>query len=677
MTRSTTLLHTLLAAGALLLPVAAGAQSPRKVLIEEATNASCGPCAAQNPTFEAYLARPDNRDLISIVFHSAFPGADVMNAANATMHNGRVSFYSISGVPSALVNGIHPTATFSGGYDGAPSDTIAIAHDVNAVRGTTSPITMTVTSTLDGGAVNGSVKISTIAALSGKRVFVVAVEAHHNYAKAGTNGEKDFYYIARKMLAGDNGAAVTLAAGESMNVPVSYTPDATWDANGMYIVAFVQDPTTKEVLQVETDRTIIKATTPTGMFSAIRKMPAGETFGAELTTSRDGMYTVKVTKSLPAGWTADVKVGDSTIGATGTAMLKSGTSAPLNVSFATANSTSKSGKGSVTVSYSGPGGADWSQKFTLYADNIQALVITRDEGLATISTSYDAALAKGDVIYAIVDHGDEGLFDLHTYPAVVYEVGKGALRASDIAELKDFFTRGGRLFLIGAEIGYGLADPANTDEATPHDEAFMNTYLHATYVRDSNLSTPVKGVAGDPVGDGLSFRINNGVQNEDTPDELAPRDGAVPILYYGSSQGVAGIRYSDAQNRLVYLGFGAEGIGDINQRSLLLKKGIAWLMGPAGVDGGDAAASGMSLGQARPNPASGIAMLSYSINRASHLAADLYNLRGEHVATLADRDAEAGEGMIRIDGAMLPAGVYTAVVNVGGAHITRQVTIVH
>lgn len=27
----------------------------RKVLVEEATNASCGPCAAQNPSFQAWI----------------------------------------------------------------------------------------------------------------------------------------------------------------------------------------------------------------------------------------------------------------------------------------------------------------------------------------------------------------------------------------------------------------------------------------------------------------------------------------------------------------------------------------------------------------------------------------------------------------------------------------------
>lgn len=47
-------------------------QTERLVLIEEATNASCGPCAGQNPGFDALLNQ--NRDkLTAIKYHWYFP----------------------------------------------------------------------------------------------------------------------------------------------------------------------------------------------------------------------------------------------------------------------------------------------------------------------------------------------------------------------------------------------------------------------------------------------------------------------------------------------------------------------------------------------------------------------------------------------------------------------------
>ncbi|HNQ83124.1 MAG TPA: hypothetical protein PKM34_05735 [Bacteroidales bacterium] len=52
-------------------------QSQRMVLIEEATNASCGPCASQNPAFDNLLNQ--NRDILTAIkYHWYFPGYDPM-----------------------------------------------------------------------------------------------------------------------------------------------------------------------------------------------------------------------------------------------------------------------------------------------------------------------------------------------------------------------------------------------------------------------------------------------------------------------------------------------------------------------------------------------------------------------------------------------------------------------
>ncbi|HWA07684.1 MAG TPA: hypothetical protein VG961_14130 [Ignavibacteria bacterium] len=52
-------------------------QFVRKVLFEEATNASCGPCAANNPYLKAYLDEKGD-SIIAIKYHASFPGIDPM-----------------------------------------------------------------------------------------------------------------------------------------------------------------------------------------------------------------------------------------------------------------------------------------------------------------------------------------------------------------------------------------------------------------------------------------------------------------------------------------------------------------------------------------------------------------------------------------------------------------------
>ncbi len=675
MIRRTTLLPAVLLAAAFLLPLAASAQYPRKILIEEATNASCGPCAAQNPFFEYYLSLPHNEeDIIPIIYHSKFPGSDVMNASNPTMHNGRVTYYGINGVPSALVNGRISVAS-GGSYDGAPSDTIALARAVNKVRGTMSPITIRLGQIRNGNDITGAVVVYSAEAIENQVLHIVAVERHHYYTAAGGNGEKDFYYIARKMFPSESGTPLTLAAGETKNFTADYTLDASWNPEEMYFVAFVQDAATKEVMQVGTNRGNIGFSSSTSL-AVMQQNDEPVSWSGDLSTTITGSYTVTIANKTPAGWNVDVRANGESVQTGGTIALQEESATPLRVVITPSSSASKSGKGSVTVTVTGAQGTEFSRTFTVYAKDLTAIVIQKDEGRTDIAPAFETALAGGDVKYAVVERSDEALFDITQYPVVIYEVGKAALTREGIEQLRSYFDKGGRMLLTGAEIGYGLMDPQNTDTVgSPRDASFFNEYLHADYVKDANLSAPIKGLAGDPIGDGLSFSIQNGVKNQDTPDEITPRDGAQPIFYFGSTQSVAGIRYEDAKNRLVYLGFGIEGIGNLQQRAEVLRRSIAWLLS-APASAPVEVASATALNAIRPNPASGSFAVPFQLGRAGHVSIALYDVRGQRVASLADAAFEAGPHTVHADAAMLPAGAYTVVMNAGGAVSTRMVTIV-
>src|SRR5262245_53204171 len=54
------------------------AQSPKYCLIEEFTQASCPPCAAQNPGFEANILEPNPGTVRQISYHTSWPGVDPM-----------------------------------------------------------------------------------------------------------------------------------------------------------------------------------------------------------------------------------------------------------------------------------------------------------------------------------------------------------------------------------------------------------------------------------------------------------------------------------------------------------------------------------------------------------------------------------------------------------------------
>ena len=84
--------------------VAVNAQSQRLVLAEEFTQASCGPCASQNPAFNTLIAANSTK-IITIKYQTSWPGVDPMNAQNPTQVQTRVNYYAVSGVPDGEIGG--------------------------------------------------------------------------------------------------------------------------------------------------------------------------------------------------------------------------------------------------------------------------------------------------------------------------------------------------------------------------------------------------------------------------------------------------------------------------------------------------------------------------------------------------------------------------------------------
>ena len=677
-----TLLRGIATGAVLLLPGVLAAQSPRMVLVEEATNASCPPCAAQNPFFEYYLDLPHNEaSIIPITWHSNFPGADVMNKANPTMHDGRVAYYGISGVPTAVVNGRVQPASSSSFYSGAPADTVAIANGANQVRGTMSPITIAIEETRAGKDVTVKVTVSSTEAIVGKTLRIVAVEGHHNYASAGTNGEKDFFMVSRQALPSLAGTPITLAAGESTTITESYTIASEWKPSEMHTVAYMQDDATKEVLQAATNKTessFNTTQTPTIVMKAGGDEPTH--WDGTLATNTPGAYIVSIVPTYPTGWSSAVTIDGRTVVNGDTVRLAE--SAPLNVSIDQANG--RPGKGSVTVTVEGGRAGRMSKTFKLYAGDIDAMVITRSESTYPIPRSYEDAFKKGTFSYAFVDYEDEGMINFNDYKALVVQSGKQILFAEDVAMLKNYLDKGGNLFIAGAEIAWALADPSITpSQGIYQDVEFLNNYLHADYVADGSTSTKRTAVTGTPndiVSGGMTFSIASGINNQDTPDHIAPLDGAVPMFRYGAAatDPIAGIRYESENQRMIYLGFGLEGMGDINKRSALLNRGINWLItGQAtGVETEENTVTGSMMQSARPNPATGTFELPITLTKGSHVTIALYNSQGEKVMVAADRSFPAGWTAISVDATSLPAGVYTAVITAGGTTASTQISIV-
>lgn len=246
MKRVTTLYAAmLLAASALTMaPGEARAQYPRTVLLEEFTSVTCKPCTTATPIINSLIEQKQGR-VVSIRYHMNFPSeGDPWYEAN-TQHNGaRAQYYTVQSLPYGRLDGAVNVSVTSEG------DVFDKAEDRLSQQ---SPILLEVTQTREGNQANVRVKATAGADLSdGHRLHVVALESHihdERFQGGKWNNEKDFEDVMRTLVTGSEGAEFAIASEDVKELTFQYTIGEGWQANQMYVVAFVQNDFTKQIVQ--------------------------------------------------------------------------------------------------------------------------------------------------------------------------------------------------------------------------------------------------------------------------------------------------------------------------------------------------------------------------------------------------------------------------------------------
>jgi hypothetical protein len=160
---------------------------------------------------------------------------------------------------------------------------------------------------------------------------------------------------------------------------------------------------------------------------------------------------------------------------------------------------------------------------------------------------------------------------LYTGGAVIWAVpGWGYLYQTSVQEmLSGYLDAGGRLFITGQSIGMMCGT-----------KPFYADYLHAGYEAYSSGSWALDGVPGDPVGNGLQLAIagGDGARNQTDPDEISPLSPAATVLTYtGGTGGAGAIRVDTGVYKVVYFGFGFEGIDSAQDRATVMYRVLNWL----------------------------------------------------------------------------------------------------
>ncbi len=244
--------HLLFAFTCLVINTSVHAQTQRTVFVEQFTQASCGPCASQNPAFNILLANNSTTNkVISLKYQTSWPGVDPMNAQNASEVATRVSYYGVSGVPEALIDGVNGPGTAP--YVGAPA-AVTQTH-LNNRYAITSPISLTVVhsynATYDSVTVKAVYENLDSVAINTVKLHMAITEKEIVFnTPPGSNGELDFYNVMRKMYPNAGGTTISLAAGakDSMTIKVKI-PSYIYDLSEIQFVSFIQNDVSKDVMQ--------------------------------------------------------------------------------------------------------------------------------------------------------------------------------------------------------------------------------------------------------------------------------------------------------------------------------------------------------------------------------------------------------------------------------------------
>jgi hypothetical protein len=230
------------------------AQVQQIPFVEHFTQASCGPCATQNPLLKNTLDNFGELNYVRISHQTSWPGVDPMNAEFASGPDVRRNYYGVTGVPNTTLNG---------GPVGPPNSVVTSAtlsaaannmtpYDITATQTWSSPNQVTVN--IDVANVTGG----TIS--SANRIYVAMIENDVNYSSApGSNGETSFEYVMRQMFNASTGSANATGGASLGSIPANTTtnfnflisnlPNYIRDKTEISFAVYIQNNSSKQIFQ--------------------------------------------------------------------------------------------------------------------------------------------------------------------------------------------------------------------------------------------------------------------------------------------------------------------------------------------------------------------------------------------------------------------------------------------
>lgn len=161
-----------------------------------------------------------------------------------TYSNARNSYYGITGYPTANFDGLNPTV----GGSSSSSMYSSYLPKVNARLAVPSHFTISAEGNQAGSQYQIAVTVAKPEDDTNQNIKLHAVLTESNIPQVWFN-QTTVENVNRLMSPDQNGTAISLNTGETSTVNLTMTPNASWNLSNCEVIFFLQNQTSKEILQ--------------------------------------------------------------------------------------------------------------------------------------------------------------------------------------------------------------------------------------------------------------------------------------------------------------------------------------------------------------------------------------------------------------------------------------------
>ncbi len=640
------------------------AQAPHFQLYEHFTQASCGPCAAQNPGFQDSILNPFPDIVRHVAYHTSWPGVDPMYNLSPSGVNNRVAFYTVSGVPFVELDGNVKS--------GGPGN--FTRQDVENAFSKTSPVKIIVSHSDAAGVRTVNVEVKVVGAIptGNYRLRTLLIERLVQYTVApGNNGETEFPNVYRAMLPDTAGENITLPAiGSSLNFTYNINHNSAWVLSQIAEIAFLQRLNDKEVINTGSSFDPIINTLLVTPTKNIKNGLQGSTVPFAMTVGNSGSasesFTYTLTTNAPANWNASFILNGLTYTSSTSQLLTSNSNLPLTVNVVPGNTPAIAKYTLKIQSVNNPTSPAMSTTFYVVS-GVRDLVVSNNagkgdgtggtastwEGIFTQSLSNAGATmmtsTTSDVLEnAMKSNAMTGIKNIYfncgwTFPAFTDSM---AMR------YENFMNAGGNVFMSGQDIAWEVFDSTNTANTytTAYKRNFMRHHMNVDFVNDGfSSSITLSPIATDEIFNAATTGTISNFYGGTYffPDELKLYGIGKSIFYYNTAQTkIAGIRAYNSIHKTVFIAPGMEML-DATKAAYILSQSYKWFNGMVSIEEFD----NNMIGNLMPNPAN--TEVNIPLNNVNSNI-EIIDVNGKVLIT----EQASNNNFLKVDVSTLASGIY-------------------